>query len=274
MKTIKPVIQRVDQTSKEPSPKRYKRPKDEVLYYGQHLCVKLGERRRDDIIRMYCTEEMLPNFRGLLQWCAQNRKAYHVVTSQDLEKISGSVHHEGVAILAKQPQHRSFEELKASLTTLPERPLIYLDGVQNPHNIGTIMRVMASFGWPYIVSTRNLVPLSPAGARMSEGGAEFVDVFAVDTAEEFFSWAKSFGYRVFGTSSHESRSLYAKPLPKKSLFVLGHEVHGMSRDLEEMVDERIVIPATGQVESLNVSVATGILVAEYTRQHSLIFPKK
>ncbi len=241
----------------------------ELLYYGEHICQKVVERRRDDIIRVYCVEEMLGRFKSVLQWCAQQRKAYHVVNAKELEKITGSVHHEGVAILARQPQHLPFEELTRRLALAPDTPLLYLDGVQNPHNIGTIMRVMASFGWPYVVGPNAMAPLSAAGARMSEGGAEFVEVFKVDSPQEFFSWAKSAGYSVYGTSSHEARSLYAEPLAKRSILILGHEVHGMSKDVERLLDKRLAIPASGQVESLNVAVATGILLAEFTRQHGL-----
>ncbi len=263
MSSKKPIIQPKKKVSKKPA-------SPELLYYGEHICQKLSERRQADIIRVYCTEELMPKFKPLLQWCAANRKAYHIVSAKDLEKVSGSVHHEGVAILAKQKVHGSLEELEQALKTKPNTPLLYLDGVQNPHNIGTIMRVMASFGWPYVVGPKTMAPISSAGARMSEGGAEFVEVYAAESGLKFFAWAKEKGYAIFGTSSHESKSLYDTKLPTKSIFVLGHEVHGMTKELEKKVDICLAIPATGQVESLNVAVATGILVAEYTRQHNLI----
>jgi len=245
----------------------------ELLYYGLHICEKLAERRRADIIRVYCTEEIMPAFKPLLQWCAGNRKAYHIVTAKELEKITGSVHHEGVAILALQPGQGSLRDLEQKLSKHGAGvPLIYLDGVQNPHNIGTIMRVMASFGWPYVVGPKTLAPMSAAAARMSEGGAEFVEVFAAESGVAFCEWARALGYAVYGTSSHEASSLYETSLPARVVIILGHEVHGMSKDVERKVDKRIAIPSTGQVESLNVAAATGILVGEYTRQHKLVRP--
>lgn len=254
------VIQKVEKKPK----------KSELLYYGLHICRKLCDQRPDDIIRVYCTQELMPKFKDILQWCASQKKAYHIVTPADLEKIASSVHHEGVAVLAKRPEALSLIELDKRLAKAKNpTPLIFLDGVQNPHNIGTIMRVMASFGWPYLVGVQGMAPMSAAGARMSEGGAEFVEVFAAESGLKFLDWARANGYSVFGTSSHESSSLYDVELPKKSVFILGHEVHGMSKDLEKKVDKRIAIPASGQVESLNVAVAGGILVAEFTRQHGL-----
>jgi TrmH RNA methyltransferase len=255
----------------KPKRKVRKKPESpELLYYGEHICQKLSERRRSDVIRVYCTDELLPKFKDLLQWCTSHRKAYHVVSAKELERISGSVHHEGVAILAKQRLHGNLDDLKQAVKGKPDIPLLYLDGVQNPHNIGTIMRVMASFGWPYAVGPKGLAPISSAGARMSEGGAEFVEVFAVETAAAFFAWAKENGYAIFGTSSHKSQSLFETRLPRKSIFVLGHEVHGISHQTQKIIDLRLAIPATGQVESLNVAVAAGIVIAEFTRQHTLI----
>ncbi|RYZ56745.1 MAG: tRNA/rRNA methyltransferase [Proteobacteria bacterium] len=243
----------------------------ELLFYGLHICEKLGDRRRSDIIRVYCTEEVMPSFKPLLQWCAGNRKAYHIVTAKELEKITGSVHHEGVAILARQAPYASLRDLEQLLSKHSGPvPLLYLDGVQNPHNIGTIMRVMASFGWPYVVGPKTMAPMSAAAARMSEGGAEFVEVFAAESGSQFIDWAKNLGYKIFGTSSHEATSLYKTSLPDRVVIVLGHEVHGMSKEVDRKLDQRIAIPTTGQVESLNVAAATGILVGEYTRQHKLV----
>ncbi len=245
----------------------------ELLYYGLHICEKLADRRRADIIRVYCTEQVMSWFKPLLQWCAGNRKAYHIVTAKDLERITGSVHHEGVAILARQAGPGSLRDLEQRLAKHREDiPLLYLDGVQNPHNIGTIMRVMASFGWPYGVGPKTMAPLSAAAARISEGGAEFVEIFAAESGVAFCDWAKSLGYALYGTSSHEAGSLYETRLPGRLVIVLGHEVHGMSKEVERKLDKRLAIPTTGQVESLNVAAATGILLGEYTRQHKLIRP--
>ena len=244
----------------------------ELLYYGFHICEKLGsnDKRRPDIIRVYVTEETMREFKPLLQWCAANRKAYHTVTGKELEKITGSVHHEGVAILARQAPYRPLRDLEQILAKHQVAvPLIYLDGVQNPHNIGAIMRVMASFGWPYIIGPKTMAPMSAAAARMSEGGAEFVEVFVAESGVAFCEWAKSLGYSVLGTSSHEASSLYETRLPNRVGLVVGHEVHGMSKEVERKVDRRLAIPTTGQVESLNVAAATGILLGEYTRQHKL-----
>ncbi|WP_141731143.1 TrmH family RNA methyltransferase [Oligoflexus tunisiensis] len=243
-----------------------KRP--ELLYCGLHICETLVRLRKQDIIRVYCTEELLASFGELLRWCAQQKKAYHIVSPADLERITASVHHEGVAILARAPGHGNEQALRKRLEIFPQ-PFIFLDGVQNPHNIGTIMRVMAHFGWRTLAGHQQLPPLSAATARVSEGGAEFVDTFVLDHALNFLKSLRQLGYRIVGTSSHARTSLYAQPLAQKLCLVMGHEVHGASPEIEALFDDAIVIPGTGAVESLNVAVATGLMLGEYSRLHGV-----
>jgi TrmH RNA methyltransferase len=252
--------------SKSPIQVAEKRP--ELLYCGLHICETLVRLRKDDIIRVYCTQEQLGAFGELLRWCAQQKKAYHIVSPADLEKITGSVHHEGVALLARAPVHGTEQALRKRLELFPQ-PFIFLDGVQNPHNIGTIMRVMAHFGWKTLAGHQQLPPLSAATARVSEGGAEFVETFVLNDALKFLSSLRQLGYRIVGTSSHARTSLYAQPLARKLCLVMGHEVHGASPEIEALFDDAIVIPGTGAVESLNVSVATGLMLGEYSRQHGI-----
>jgi TrmH RNA methyltransferase len=266
--SIKP--RKLDQGSKVRKPSSVVKDSSfkELLYYGQHICSVLSLKRRSDIIRVYCTEARLPQFGSLLQWCAKNRKAYHVVTEDVLEKVTGSVHHEGVAVLAKAPHIGSCKELLGELRD-DAKPVMFLDGVQNPHNIGTIMRVMAHFGWPYLVGSAHLPHLTGAAARMSEGGAESVTMFQCSNVAELFTELKNAGYRVVGTSSHTQQSLYSVPLPKKTVLVLGGEVEGMTKQIEALIDESRSIPGSGQVESLNVSVACGLFLGEYTRLYGI-----
>lgn len=256
--------------AKPKAPQRAKNTRPELLFYGRHMCDKLVTLRREDIIRVYCTEETLdlPFMRGLLQWCAQQRKAYHLVSDADLQRITQSVHHEGLAILAVVEPMGGTEELM-QLVKGEAKPLLVLDGVQNPHNIGTLMRVMASFGWPALVGAHDLPPLSAAAARMSEGGAAYVRSFACKDLVATLRQLKKLGYTLVGSSSHAQDSLYTHELPKRCALILGSEVNGMSSEVTKLLDREIKIPATGQVESLNVSVAGGLLLGEYCRLHGL-----
>ena len=95
------------------------------------------ERRPDDIIKVYLTDDRTRHVSAMLKWCAANRRAYNVVPVENLERLSGSSHHEGIMILARKPTGLDDSDLlrgvrDQSLTG----PFLYLDGLQNPHNLG------------------------------------------------------------------------------------------------------------------------------------------
>ncbi len=265
--TIRPksVIQPATSTPKKPAPKS----SDEMLYYGIHTCLALFKTRKNEIIRAYCTEEHLDTMGAVLKWCATNKKAYHVVSKEDLERITQSVHHEGVAILAKRKQTLAEEDLYRQLKQA-RQPIVVLDDVLNPHNIGSIMRTMAHFGWKYLISSQShALQLSSSAARMSEGGCEFVEWTFFSNPTEFLHQIKSLGYHVIGTSAHARRSLYKSELPAASAIFFGNEVQGLSKYWVSKLDSSVSIPSSGNVRSVNVAMASALVLGEYVRQHGV-----
>lgn len=242
----------------------------EVLYYGHYACQALYRYRKADIIRAYVIEEKVADMALVLKWCALNKKAYHVVSKEDLGKITASVHHEGVAILAKRKPLLEEQELYAVLGK-GLQPLVVLDGVQNPHNVGSIMRVMAHFGWKYLVANQaHSFQISASAARMSEGGSEVVSLSFFQDEARFIDRLKALGYHLMGSSSHAKKSLYSTKLVYPGLaFFLGNEVHGISRSLLQKLDVVLSLPNSGDVQSLNVAMTSALLIGESVRQHGL-----
>ena len=244
--------------------------KKELRYYGIHACLVLAQHRQSDIIRVYVHSSNVQAFRPLLKWCAENKKAYHIVSNEELDKISTSVHHEGVCILAKESQPLSSQEFLSQISSSNQSIcLLYLDGVENPHNIGSILRTCAHFGIPYLLGEKGkLPPLSPSACRIAKGGAEIVKLVAIEKPVAFFTQLKKKGFVLVSTSSHVSDSLYACSLPSKMILTMGSEASGVSKELLALSTQKIQIPGTGLVESLNVSVATSLCLGEYYRQHA------
>lgn len=149
----------------------------EQKYYGVHACLAILKHRPLDIIRVYLRESNIQIFTPLLRLCAQLKKAYHIVPDDDLNRITESIHHEGICILSKELLPISFEDCLPQLNK-PKICLLYLDGVQNPHNIGSIIRSCAHFGIKYILGDR-LPILSPSACRIAKGGAELVKLVQV-----------------------------------------------------------------------------------------------
>lgn len=236
----------------------------EQKYYGLHACLALWQKRPQDVIRVYLHETLLKPCAPLLKWCAQHKKAYHIVSNDELQRITDSIHHESLCILAK-------ELLPLPFSALPRFPpktcLLYLDGVENPHNIGSILRTCAHFGISHLL-TSNLPPLSPSACRVAKGGAEWVPLVDLGNPASALDKLKRQGFALIGTSSHKGASLYRFAYPEKALLIFGSESKGLSRPISSLATHHLQIPGTGHVESLNVSVATSLCIGEYTRQHS------
>ncbi|RLS53531.1 MAG: tRNA/rRNA methyltransferase [Planctomycetota bacterium] len=241
---------------------------DERKVCGLHACLQLFERRPEDIIRVYLTEDRSRNVPELLRWCAQNRRAYNVVAADNLERLSGSNHHEGIMLLARRGASWSESDfLQALQANQLTGPLLYLDGVQNPHNVGALLRTAAHFGVAAILGEAGHLPeISAATARVAEGGAEHVPVVSLEAAGQTLMTLRQSGYTLLATSSHQGRTIYEEPLSPKTVFILGGELKGVSSDLLQGADRCVQIPGTGHVESLNVSVAGAILLSEWRRQ--------
>jgi TrmH RNA methyltransferase len=240
----------------------------EVKYYGIHACLSIAKHRPQDVIRVYLHSSNLKTFRPLLKWCAENKKAYHMVSNEELDKISSSVHHEGVCLLAKERPNLSVKEFMNQLKEIKgDICLLYLDGVQNPHNIGSILRTSAHFGIPFILGSKGSLPsLSPSACRIAKGGAEIVKLVEIEDVKAFVMNMKKQGFSLLSTSSHVSESLYSFSLPNKMILAMGSEAEGVGKQLQSLSDMLLQIPGTGDVESLNVSVATSLFLGEFYRQ--------
>lgn len=240
--------------------------RQEIKYYGYHACLKLWESRPDDIIRVYVEQQHVKAVSPLLKWCASKGKAYHIVSSEELAKVSDSVHHEGLCVLALELPATTFIHMVKGLEAHKGPAcLLFLDGVQNPHNIGSIMRVCAHFGIRYIVGEK--VPaLSPSAYRIAQGGAECVGLISVDNLKQAFPKLEQMGFRIVASSSHGGNSLYSYKFGDRMIIVLGSETEGVSKKVLASAKDTLLIPGTGLVESLNVAVAAGLCLGEYWRQ--------
>ena len=242
----------------------------EIKICGAHACSAVAQRRPEDVRRVYITEAMMPSFGEFLRWCASQRLAYHVVDEGELERITQSVHHGGVAFIVRQPPPPTLgsllHRLRGEDPTTP-RLLIYLDNVQNPHNLGAIVRVAAHFGADGVLLAGEATSTSTAMTRTAEGGAEFIDVVPVALGQRPLLAARSAGFSLVATTSHGRDSLYGDGLPPRTVIMLGSESHGLAPSVFGLADMTVTIPGSGQVESLNVACAAAVLLAEHWRAH-------
>jgi TrmH RNA methyltransferase len=240
---------------------------EEIRLHGLNACVAAFRARPQDLRKLWLLRERLGTLKDLVAHCVARRLGYTVVEDDELAKIAGSQHHEGVVAAFRRPAERS---LSAFLRDLPVGPmqLLWLDGVGNPHNFGALLRSGAHFGVAAVLLPKGgTLALSPSAARVAEGGAEAVPMVRLGRADNAIAQLRGAGFELLATVVRGGEPVYARPLPPRCVWVLGAEGEGMDPALADACARQVGIPGTGAVESLNVGVAGAVLLAEWARQH-------
>lgn len=237
----------------------------EIRIYGFNACVQAFAARPQDLRKLWLSEDRVDALRPVMAHCARQRLGYRVVPREDLDRLSGSRHHEGVcmAVLRTAPPR-----LSDWLAGLPDGPAValWLDGVGNPHNLGAILRSAAHFGVAgVIVPDAASLALSGAAVRVAEGGAEAVPLVAAGDPAPAFAGLRAAGFSLIATVVRGGEPLFGLALPPRLVLVMGAETLGVDPAVDAACDRRVGIPGTGAVESLNVSAATAVFLAEWAR---------
>ncbi len=240
---------------------------DEIKISGVRAVLAVWQRRPDAVIRVYVDAERARDLGAMLSGLAQRRRVYHRVEAEELARVAGTDHHEGVcAVVRERPRATLDNVLRAGRGVRGPLWVLALDGVDNPHNVGAIARGAAHFGVPYLLIEPGSPGLdSPAAIRVAEGAAEAVDVVEASLlgALEHLHAA---GWAVFATSSHGATSIFDVKFPPRTVLVLGSEAHGVRGEIVQGADARLVVPGTSAVQSLNVAAASAAMLCEGFRQ--------
>lgn len=183
-----------------------------------------------------------------------------------LEGLAGEVPHQGVvAMAAELDATLDFHDLLDGVG--PDTLILVLDGVTDPRNLGACLRVADAAGVQAVVVPRDRsASLSPAALKAAAGAGESVPLVTVTNLASAIVELQDAGVHVVGAAGEASETLYEVDLTGPIAWVLGAEGAGMRRLTRERCDRLASIPLAGHVESLNVSVATGICLFEVVRQ--------
>ena len=185
-----------------------------------------------------------------------------------LAKLAGSLGHQGVAARVQALEMaRSLDDLLDGVQGPPL--LLVLDGVTDPHNLGACLRVADGAGAHAVIAPKDhAVGINATVAKVASGAAETVPYFMVTNLARTLGELKERSIWIVGTSDDAPRTLYQADFKGPTALVLGAEGAGMRQLTRKTCDELVSIPMCGAVESLNVSVASGICLYEARRQRS------
>lgn len=167
-----------------------------------------------------------------------------------------------LAVLSKETKKEKEENIDFN-----EDLIVILDGVQDPGNLGTILRTVDSCNLKQIIISENTADsYNPKVVRSTMGAIFRVNIIEIKDISKTIENLKNNGFQIVATAlSHDDKSIYDVDFRKKAI-VIGNEANGVSKEVLDLADIKAKIPMMGKTESLNASVATGIVLYEYVRQ--------
>lgn len=174
--------------------------------------------------------------------------------------------HQGVLGFTQEQPELDWDKIKTAETAC----LLALDEVEDPHNLGAILRTAWLFGALGVLTPEHRSAyLSPAVSKVAQGAVEHVPVVRDSSLPTQLEQLKEHGFWVLGLSHKARQDIFSFEVPKKVIWVLGSESSGLRKSVEGACDDLITIPQTAPNASYNVSVAGAIAMAETYRQHQI-----
>jgi len=212
-----------------------------------------------------------PKIARILDVLSQIGVPVQVVNRARLDSLVEGRNHQGVVLELIMPKELSEGELRSSLDRASKNALyLVLDHIQDPHNFGACLRTADAAGVTGVILTKDQsVGLTPVVAKVASGAAETVPIYRVTNLARTLDLMKESGVWIVGAAGEASSSAYQVDLDMPVALVIGAEGKGMRRLTRDRCDLLVKLPMLGQVESLNLSVATGILLYEINRQRGI-----
>lgn len=185
-----------------------------------------------------------------------------------LDRMADGKNHQGIVVAVALPAMLGEERLKDAVLSLTETAFfLVLDQVQDPHNLGACLRTADAVGAHGIIITKdNAAGITPTVCKVASGAAETVPVYQVTNLARTLRWLKEQHIWIMGTAGDAGQTLFDMKLDMPLAIIMGTEGSGMRHLTRQHCDFLVKIPMLGQVESLNVSVAAGVMMYEVFRQ--------
>jgi TrmH family RNA methyltransferase len=242
---------------------------DELIFIeGLRLCVE-ALKSKLELEAVIASEELIRKPQASESFTEISKAAKRVATVSEklLETISYTKTPQGIVVLARRPEATQ-QRLEASLTN--KALLVVLHQINNPVNVGAILRTAEAAGATGMITTRNTSdPFSPKALRGAMGSAFRLPVWRNAGFDEAISWCRERGINLVATDVAADLKHTDWDWKRESALVLGPESTGLTDDEVGAADWTVKIPMHGEVESLNVSVAAGVILYEAARQRSL-----
>jgi TrmH RNA methyltransferase len=240
----------------------------ELAVCGINAVKALEKKNVESISRLYVSAERAPLFGSLCKILAARRIPYNTKPDEELQKLCGSVHHQGVVAMISAPDVGSVTDDDIAVWVEDKEKILVLDNVGNANNFGAIVRSAAFFGVRNIVVENGMHYVTTSSYRIAEGGMEYVAIYTTESVADLLKSVKGKIVSVGTDARGDVPASRLGSVTKNSaaFLVIGNEERGISRDVRAHCDIIIGIAPWQKnqpnIESLNVAQAASILLYE------------
>ena len=231
-----------------------------MLVSGRNNCLEILKNFQDKKIikKVYCTNKF--NEKNILSLIEKLKLPIVYKEKYELDKMINN-NHQGIIMDVKDFEYTKFDDLVEN-----SNKLVILDHLEDPHNLGAIIRTVEAAGIDGIILPKNRsVSVNETVMKTSVGALYNVNVCQVTNLNQTILKLKELGFWIIGTDMNASNYQEIN-YPEKSVLIIGSEGFGMSRLVKESCDYVVSIPMYGKINSLNASVAAGIMIYELIRK--------
>ncbi len=201
----------------------------------------------------------------LIDLCRRDGTLIRFEPREALDRAAAKAGHQGVVAFAAAHAYADLESIPGAA-----KLLVVLDGVEDPHNLGAIVRTAHAAGADAVViPERRATGMTETVAKASAGAVEYLPIVRTGNISQTLEKLKQRGYWVYGLDERGDQLHYETDYASPTVFVLGGEGHGLHQNVRKHCDVIVRIPMAGPIASLNVSVAAGVVLFEWRRRVSL-----
>ncbi len=244
-----------------------------VMYFGMHAVESLLKNNPDRVLHLVLLQDRQDRkIQAISDIAKRLRLPVEYLPRKELDRISENANHQGVIAYTQAIQKTSEKDLESILEQLTEPAfLLILDGVQDPHNLGALLRTADAAGVHAVIAPKDkAVGITPAVSKVACGAAETMPFIQVTNVVRTLEMLKEKNIWIYGAAGEAEATVYQTKLKGSVAIVLGAEGDGMRRLTREHCDFLLKIPMHGSVSSLNVSVAAGVFLFEVVRQRGAV----
>ena len=242
--------------------------KEDFYVYGRKPIEELSKSNLFQISKLFVKNSIAPNsYKELSTILKDNSVPLVTVPEQKLQSLVGKVNHQGFVALLSEIAYSSFFDWIETCDLTMNPAVLLLDGIEDPHNYGAILRTAAAAGISaVIIPTQNQSPVTATVFKTSAGTAGRIPIIRVHDSNQGFKDLKLAGFHIAALDASAPTQLWDATFEKPIAFVIGNEGRGVSKSILKNADELLNLPMENSVESLNASVTASLISYEWKRQ--------